>query len=333
MRFLRRVLRASASAGVSSTLRSSTPFLPLRTLPSASAFSVRRADSRAAISPAVGLTAAVAAPALADVPCGPAGLPPTFAGFGSGCGAGFTASFGAAFGAFCPASFDFSRVPAIALPLPFGAGRLAPFDCGRFRVRRALFEASLPPRFRVAGFLRGERVALVDRRAGAFPTCVALAVGRALRFARAEDFLAGLRFVAMVVLIGAPGARAVYPVLPRWGRLGKTANYNMRLRAVSSATSCQTCPHQSALTRALGFLGRQIDGRRPRQHPVIRGARSLLAHRPVMFDPFEQLGFQRFAAQTLTFGRRQCCDEHGFVRASSEVLHDARRRQRSAAFG
>src|SRR6266700_3380663 len=56
MRFLRRVLRASASAGESSSLRNSTlPFLPLRTLPSASAFSVRLADSRAAISPGEGL--------------------------------------------------------------------------------------------------------------------------------------------------------------------------------------------------------------------------------------------------------------------------------------
>src|SRR6266704_3056255 len=64
MRFLRRVLRASASAGDNSSLRNSTlPFLPLRTLPSASAFSVRLAESRAAISPGDGLTAAGAATA------------------------------------------------------------------------------------------------------------------------------------------------------------------------------------------------------------------------------------------------------------------------------
>src|SRR5438132_1172502 len=60
MRFFRRVLRASASAGESSSLRNSTlPFLPLRTLPSASAFSVRLADSRAAISPGEGLRSAL----------------------------------------------------------------------------------------------------------------------------------------------------------------------------------------------------------------------------------------------------------------------------------
>src|SRR5208283_3278158 len=65
MRFLSRVLRASASAGVNSTLRSSTPpFFPLLALPSASAFSVRLAESRAAISPALGLPGAAATPAL-----------------------------------------------------------------------------------------------------------------------------------------------------------------------------------------------------------------------------------------------------------------------------
>src|SRR5438876_12082809 len=71
MRFFRRVLRASASAGESSSLRNSTlPFLPLRTLPSASAFSVRLADSRAAISPGEGLVSG--APGL---PGGTAALP------------------------------------------------------------------------------------------------------------------------------------------------------------------------------------------------------------------------------------------------------------------
>src|SRR5208283_3952233 len=121
MRFLSRVLRASASAGVNSTLRSSTPpFLPLLALPSASAFSVRLADRRAAISPALGLPGVAATPALPGTG-GPfawilaTGLP--------GFGAGLAATLGGACAgtALRLAGFDLSC--ACELTLPFAMVR------------------------------------------------------------------------------------------------------------------------------------------------------------------------------------------------------------------
>ncbi len=242
MRFFSRVLRASASAGVSSTLRNSTPFLPLRTLPSASAFSVRRADSRAAISPAVGLTGA-AAVALADPPGG-VDLPAILPCFGSGCCAGLATSFGATFGVFGPASFAFSRVRRIVLP--FAAERPVPFACGRFRVRNAFFELSFPPRFLATGFRFGERVALVDRRAGRLAPCVAFPLGGALRLARAEDFLAGLDFVAMVFLIGA------HPRHARLSRLSQDGGGLGKPQIITCA--CKAARHVPPVSRACTSL-------------------------------------------------------------------------------
>ena len=91
-----------------------------------------------------------------------------------------------------------------------------PFACGRFRVRKALFALTLP-RFLAAGFRFGARVALVARRAGRLAPCAAFPLG-ALRFALAEDFLAGLDFVAMVFLIGAhPSVRAGLSRYPNMG--------------------------------------------------------------------------------------------------------------------
>src|SRR5271167_2884473 len=118
MRFLSRVLRASASAGVNSTLRISTPpFLPLLTLPSASAFSVRLAERRAAISPALGLPGAVATPALPTVGGTLAGI---FAIGLVGFAAGLATTLGGAFDrGLRLASFDLSR--AFEETLPFAA--------------------------------------------------------------------------------------------------------------------------------------------------------------------------------------------------------------------
>jgi len=92
-----------------------------------------------------------------------------------------------------------------------------PFACGRFRVRNAFFELSFPPRFLATGFRFGERVALVDRRAGRLAPRVAFPLGGALRLARAEDFLAGLDFVAMVFLIGAHPRHALLSRYPKMG--------------------------------------------------------------------------------------------------------------------
>jgi hypothetical protein len=105
---------------------------------------------------------------------------------------------GATFGALRAGSFGFAEA------LLFGVVRLAPFRCKRFFARNAPREVPLPPPLRAAGFLRGGRAALLERRVGRLPVRVALAAGRALRLALAEDFLAGLDLLAMVVLIGAP---------------------------------------------------------------------------------------------------------------------------------
>jgi hypothetical protein len=66
---------------------------------------------------------------------------------------------------------------------------------------------------RAIGFLRGGRAALLERRVGRLAVRAVLAPGRALGLALAEDFLAGLDLLAMVVLIGrALGARlCTYP--------------------------------------------------------------------------------------------------------------------------
>jgi hypothetical protein len=115
--------------------------------------------------------------------------------------------------------------------LPFAVERPVLFACGRFRVRKALFALTFLPRFLAVGLRFGGRVALVARRAECLAPCGAFRLD-ALRLAVAEDFLAGLDFVAMVFLMGAhPRYALVYPVIPTWGRLGKTANYNMRLEA------------------------------------------------------------------------------------------------------
>ena len=97
-----------------------------------------------------------------------------------------------------------------------------PFACGRFRVRKALFALTLPPRFLAAGFRFGARVALVARRAGRLAPCAAFPLG-ALRFALAEDFLAGLDFVAMVFLNWRTplGTRWFIPLSQHGGGLGK----------------------------------------------------------------------------------------------------------------
>jgi len=84
-------------------------------------------------------------------------------------------------------------------------------------VRNAFLELSFPPRFLAAGFRFGERVALVDRRAGRLAPRVAFPLGGALRLARAEDFLAGLDFVAMVFLIGAHPRHALLSRYPKMG--------------------------------------------------------------------------------------------------------------------
>src|SRR5271170_403325 len=110
MRFLSRVLRASASAGVNSTLRSSTPpFLPLLALPSASAFSVRLAERRAAISPALGLLGAAATPALPGAAVTLAGsLAIGLAAFGAGLATTLGGSFAGALALRWP-GFDLPR--------------------------------------------------------------------------------------------------------------------------------------------------------------------------------------------------------------------------------
>src|SRR5271170_2279044 len=132
MRFLSRVLRASASAGVNSTLRISTPpFLPLLTLPSASAFSVRLAERRAAISPALGLPGGTATPALPGAAATLAGiLVIGLAAFG----AGLATTFGRTFTGALPATLRllaFDRSRAWALDLPFATVRAATFGDGR----------------------------------------------------------------------------------------------------------------------------------------------------------------------------------------------------------
>src|SRR5208283_3070813 len=132
MRFLSRVLRASASAGVSSTLRTSTPpFLPLLALPSASAFSVRLAERRAAISPALGLPGAAAMPAL---PAAGGTLAAILASGLAGFAADLATTLAGAFGGVLRrASFDLSRV--CEETLAFAAFRPAAFGAGRFLVR------------------------------------------------------------------------------------------------------------------------------------------------------------------------------------------------------
>jgi hypothetical protein len=57
---------------------------------------------------------------------------------------------------------------------------------------------------RATGFLRGARAGLLERRIGRLAVRVALAPDRPLGLALAEDFLAGLDLLAMVVLISAP---------------------------------------------------------------------------------------------------------------------------------
>src|SRR5207248_10914001 len=91
-------------------LRSSTPpFLPLRALPSASAFSWRRAERRAAISLAVGLPPGAAV--LIGAVCGAApALPVALTDFATGCGTAFARALGAFWVAgFGVAGFGFSR--------------------------------------------------------------------------------------------------------------------------------------------------------------------------------------------------------------------------------
>src|SRR5208283_436012 len=174
MRFLSRVLRASASAGVSSTLRTSTPpFLPLLAFPSASAFSVRLAESRAAISPALGLPGAAATPALPAVGGTLVGILaiglPALA-------AGLSATLGGAFdGALRLAGFDFSRTCDGAFP--FAPLRPAVFGAVRFFTE--LLEAGFGLlRFFAVRLPRTLRAACDERRAE----------GRALPRLRAVDF-------------------------------------------------------------------------------------------------------------------------------------------------
>src|SRR5579864_8455488 len=134
MRFLSRVLRASASAGVSSTLRSSTPpFLPLLALPSASAFSVRFAERRAEISPALGLPGATATPAFPGAGCTLAEpLTSGLAGFGTG----LIATLGGVF-AWVPRAAGFDLLRACEGLLPFAtAVRAAGLAAGRFLLRK-----------------------------------------------------------------------------------------------------------------------------------------------------------------------------------------------------
>src|SRR5208282_1911578 len=168
MRFLSRVLRASASAGVNSTLRSSTPpFLPLLALPSASAFSVRLAESRAAISPALGLPGAGTTPALPGATATLAGIFATgLAAFGAGLATTLGRTFaGALPGTLRPPGLDRSRAWAPALP--FAAVRAATFGVGRFLLRTELREAGFAGlRFFAARLPRAVRVADVERRAG-----------------------------------------------------------------------------------------------------------------------------------------------------------------------
>src|SRR5437763_13999996 len=317
MRFLRRVLRASASAGVSSTLRSSTPpFLPLRTLPSASAFSWRRAERRAAISPAVGfapaailtcgvcapapaLPAVAAAPALRAVAAAPA-LPGGLTGLVSGC----SAAFASALGAFGVTSFGLSRRAAVAA-CPF-APRLSAFGCTRFFARAVLRGTIFPPRLRAATLPRGVRVDLAGRRATGLAR-VARRVGRALRFALAGDLLAGLALLDMSILVFAqPLSRARLLTYPKMGALGKTAKYNIHLRAAGLWPSHKPTLHQPSLAGAFRLLRGQLD----RWCGLFDRARPLLTHHPVMSDTFQQLSFHGFAGQSFGLGRGQSCDQH-----------------------
>src|SRR5271165_6350546 len=131
MRFLSRVLRASASAGVSSTLRNSTPpFLPLLAFPSASAFSVRLAERRAAISPALGLPGAAATPAL-----------PTVGGTLGGILAIGLAALAAGLAATLGGAFDGALRVAGFGTLPFAPLRPAAFGAVRFLAGTELRDA------------------------------------------------------------------------------------------------------------------------------------------------------------------------------------------------
>src|SRR5271165_6454127 len=203
MRFLSRVLRASASAGVNSTLRSSTPpFFPLLALPSASAFSVRLAESRAAISPALGLPGAAATPALPGAAATLAGILATgLAAFGTGLAATLVGTFAGAL----PATLrlpDFDRSRDCALTLPFAAVRGATLGVDRFLPCTELREAGFAGlRFFAARLPRVVRAADAERRAGRLAE--RLAVGRALPRLRTADFLVGLEgFLAIFILLG-----------------------------------------------------------------------------------------------------------------------------------
>ena len=195
IRFFSRVLRASASAGVSSSLRSSIPpFLPPFALPSASAFSVRLAESLAAISPALGFTPwpGGGAGALPDGVCGFAARF-TFA-LGSGLARGLFAT--------CLGALAFASV----LDVPLIAGFF--IDRGDAVCAVCFATGVLAGRVLFTARFTGLPVTLFALWAAVAPRCQAglvrpesITVLAPLALAFAEDFLTGWEsFFAMVVL-------------------------------------------------------------------------------------------------------------------------------------
>ena len=269
-------LRASTSAGVSSTLRGSTPpFLPLRPLPSASASSVRLPADRAAISPADGLPPARLRACRRPRRCAPrltGCLPRRLAVAASP--AFSTASTRARPAPWAPAWPACLAGDLYAQAWPTGLWPSAP----GFAWRRA-FSAARDRLLRRGLSLAAARAGAPKLARGGLPGRLGAGLGLAARLRRPGRFGLGLdaRFPdGLRVLFGhdhptSCGADLVIDYRPacrqfeNGGECGKTSNYNIRLAAPSiSAFRRQAgCAGASCRWRARSVSsGGQLDRRR-----------------------------------------------------------------------